>query len=249
MRIGSPDDEPERIAGREKLHQRFVGRTFAISSKEVTQTQFEKLIGAGRVISNDPSEDLDSPRSALWFEAARYCNLLSKAEGIPENQWCYVPKRGQKFEQGMELAPDYLTRTGYRLPTEAEWEFACRSGTSTARYYGWSEALLARYGWYYDSSSDHLWPVGRLKPNDFGLFDMLGNVHEWCQDQFWDHPPQADKDTEGPLVVSDDAQRVVRGGGFTTRAKSLRSARRDPLPPTTWAVKLGFRVARTLPRR
>ena len=75
-----------------------------------------------------------------------------------------------------------LERTGYRLPTEAEWEYACRSGTITSRYYGVSTDLLGKYAWYQANSREHAWPGGSLIPNESGLFDMLGNVVEWVQD-------------------------------------------------------------------
>jgi len=82
----------------------------------------------------------------------------------------------------MSLLPDYLQRTGYRLPSEAEWEFACRAGTTTAPYFGETETLLGEYGWYTKTSGDKwMLPVGTLRPNGAGLFDMQGNVMEWCQ--------------------------------------------------------------------
>jgi formylglycine-generating enzyme required for sulfatase activity len=84
----------------------------------------------------------------------------------------------------MQLAPNYLARTGYRLPTEAEWEYACRAGAVTSRYYGESDELLAKYAWYNKNSSQRTSPVGSLKPNDFGLFDMHGLLSVWCQDRY-----------------------------------------------------------------
>ena len=83
----------------------------------------------------------------------------------------------------MTIPADVLKRTGYRLPTEAEWEYACRAGTVTSRYYGVSVELLGKYAWYQANSQDHAWPGGSLLPNDLGLFDMLGNVFEWVQDR------------------------------------------------------------------
>src|SRR5262249_29326460 len=114
---------------------------------------------------------------------------LSKKEGLPEDQWCYLPNKNGGLAHGMQLAPDYLQRTGYRLPTEAEWEYACRAGAVTSRYYGESEELLEKYAWYGKNSAQRTWPVGILKPNDFGLFDMHGQVDVWCQDEYKDYGP------------------------------------------------------------
>ena len=117
-----------------------------------------------------------------WYIAADYCNWLSEQEGLPKDQWCYLPAEGGAYDEGMTIPADVLERTGYRLPTEAEWEYACRSGTVTSRYYGHSIDLLDAYARYQANSKEHAWPCGSLLPNDLGLFDMLGNVFEWVQD-------------------------------------------------------------------
>ena len=111
--------------------------------------------------------------------AAHYCNWLSEQEGLPRDQWCYVPNEAGEYAEGMTIPADVLERTGYRLPTEAEWEYACRAGAVTSRYYGASTDLLGAYAWYQANSKDHAWACGSLLPNDLGLFDMLGNQFEW----------------------------------------------------------------------
>ena len=111
-----------------------------------------------------------------------YCNWLSEQEGLPKDQWCYLPNEAGAYAEGMTIPADVLERTGYRLPTEAEWEYACRSGTVTSRYYGQSIELLDTYAWYQANSKEHAWSCGSLLPNDLGLFDMLGNEYEWVQD-------------------------------------------------------------------
>ncbi len=115
--------------------------------------------------------------------AAAFCNWLSEQEGLPKDQWCYLPAENGQYTTGMTIPADVLQRTGYRLPTEAEWEYACRSGTVTSRYHGLSLDLLAGYARYQVNSKEHAWTCGSLRPNDLGLFDMLGNVYEWVQDQ------------------------------------------------------------------
>ena len=134
----------------------------------------------------------DSPQTGMtWYEAAEYCNWLSDQERISADQKCYEPNDGDKFAEGMRAKDNYLTLTGYRLPTEAEWEFACRAGTTTRFYFGENDSLLPKYAWYQiggGSRGDCTWPVASLQPNDFGLFDMLGNVWQWCECPFRAYP-------------------------------------------------------------
>ena len=114
-----------------------------------------------------------------WYAAAAYCNWLSKQEKVPETEWCYLPnkkegyKEGEGYEEGMTPPENVLERKGYRLPTEAEWEYGCRAGAGTSRYYGSKVDLLGRYAWYNATSPDRARPCGSLQPNDLGLFDML----------------------------------------------------------------------------
>src|SRR5262249_23780706 len=123
-----------------------------------------------------------------------------------------------QYAAGMKLAPDYLKRKGYRLPTEAEWEYACRAGAVTRWYYGESEELLGKYAWHVGNSDKHSWPVGHLKPNDFGFFDMHGNVWVWCQKRYGFYPRvkvgKVIDDKEDSLIVDDSKAWVTRGGSF-----------------------------------
>lgn len=176
--------------------------------------------------------------------AAAYCNWSSKEEGIPREQWCY-----ETNPQGevTKLKDQYLSLTGYRLPTGAEWEYACRAGSLTCWYYGAGEELLGKYAWYSRNSDNLSRPVGSLKPNDFGLFDGHGNVWCWCQEGFrwyWQHHGgQAVEDPEDDLSLQE--ARVLRGGCFIDRPWILRSAFRDVNAPTAHTWYIGFRVAKT----
>jgi formylglycine-generating enzyme required for sulfatase activity len=185
--------------------------------------------------------------SVSWFRAAAYCNWCSEQEGLPREQWCYLPNDQQKYDTGMRIAADVSQRRGYRLPTEAEWEYACRAGAVTSRYYGASVELLGKYAWYVvNSSGDQTRSCGSFLPNDLGLFDMLGNVYEWCQDPFESnyHPGTVESPMSG---IINSASRVLRGGAFTTSAKFARSANRASNEPTVRYVGHGFRIARTYP--
>jgi formylglycine-generating enzyme required for sulfatase activity len=157
------------------------------------------------------------------------------------------------YASGMRCAPDYLHRTGYRLPTEAEWEYACRAGAETSRYYGEREELLGQYAWYTENAQNkEMRPVGSLKPNDLGLFDLYGNALEWCQDVAVPYrigkADQASRDVEDETQaqVVDTVSRVMRGGSVFYLAALMRSSTRNWVVPTNRNFHVGFRPARTL---
>jgi formylglycine-generating enzyme required for sulfatase activity len=257
--MGSPTTEAEREGGKEgkveTQHRRQIGRTFAVATKEVTVEQFRKCPSFKDYDYNkiySPTQE-HPVNGVSWYEAAEYCNWLSEQEGIPKEQWCYVPNDKGKFAAGMHMKPDYLSLTGYRLPTEAEWEFVCRAGAVTSRYYGETEELLGEYAWYTKNSQDKgmLLP-GSLKPNDLGLFDLYGNALEWCQNGifYYPRPTQGnavadEEDKEDIKEIKDKQSRVLRGGSFSNQALNVRSADRGWDAPTNRLIDVGFRPART----
>ncbi|HEY2251917.1 MAG TPA: formylglycine-generating enzyme family protein, partial [Planctomycetaceae bacterium] len=251
--MGSPVEEKWRI-GTEARHRTRVDRQVAAATAPVTVEQFQRFLrdqGIRRTFNSQYSPESGCPQTELnWFDAVRYCNWLSDREGIPPSQWCYEPNASGEYAPGMKLAANYLSRSGYRLPSEAEWEFLCRAGSTTARFFGDSDELLPRYAWFNQNSHQRSWPVGRLKPNAFGMFDVLGNVFQWCQDQHVDYPAgsiEVDPDRERSLLVEAGVDRVIRGGAFNRDAATLRSAARNMEHPGFRNYPLGFRVVRTYP--
>ena len=282
FRMGSPSYELGRVPATdspdEPLHRTIIPRSFAISSTEVTIGQFQRFLDDNPAVKDrfvygdDPnrmnqvlrtfSPDRDGPQIAVtWYEAAMYCNWLSKREGIPESEWVY-PKSFEQIADGMEMPKDYLHRTGYRLPTEAEWEYAARAGSTTSRFFGDGEAMLRAYAWYSKNpprrkgdpadpnDPQRTWPVGQLKPNDFGLFDIYGNIWEWCHDRLRSYSENGvtivDRE-DAVALVTDRVARSRRGGAFPYEAAMQRSAGRDTKNafPMLRRDNVGFRVART----
>jgi formylglycine-generating enzyme required for sulfatase activity len=221
-----------------------IQQRFAIATTEVTRQAASR--GPSLIIpDSNVVKTQDSPETAFsWYTAAQYCNWLSKQEGIPDAHWCYEPNEEGKYAPGMKAKANYLELHGYRLPTEGEWEYACRAGTITSRYYGIAESLLPEYAWCLSNAQDRTWPVMSLKPNDLGLFDMLGNALEWCHDRYYGRPPAVPKAEE---VLSDTYLRVLRGGAFYDRPVLVRSANRLDNRPGYRNDNNGFRPARTYP--
>jgi serine/threonine protein kinase/formylglycine-generating enzyme required for sulfatase activity len=233
----------------EEQRRRRISRTFAIASKEVTVEQFLAYRRSHQHLKmRTPSTDCPVD-NVTWYDAAGYCNWLSEKEGVPQGQWCYVPNKEGKYAKAMRLAPDYLHRTGYRLPTEAEWEYACRAGAATRFAFGEPEELLGRYAWFTGNNTGTSHPVGMLKPNDLGLFDMHGNVWEWCLNRKVIHGAVKDnaaaEDGEDESDIKDNEARTMRGGGFDGFPAVLRTAFRGQDGPSGGGFGTGFRPARS----
>lgn len=246
--MGSPFSEVGRFDS-EPQHRMKINRTFAIASKAVTKKQFlhfRKDHLALMVQMFAPSDECPAHR-VTWYEAAAYCNWLSQQEGIPPAQWCYETDRQGKV---LKLKEKFMSLTGYRLPSEPEMEYACRARAITSRYYGESEALLGKYAWYARNANDRSWPVGILKPNDFGLFDMLGNVLCWCQEKRVPYPEGKQSgvfdDIEGELDVNSLDARPLRGGSFVYQSANIRSATHFSNIPSYVFGDIGLRPARTI---
>jgi formylglycine-generating enzyme required for sulfatase activity len=214
------------MSGRSETHEHDVTLTkeFYIGVYEVTQEQYQQVTGgnpSGFKGSREPVENVS------WEEAVEFCKRLSE---LPEEK-----------EAGRV----------YRLPTEAEWEYACRASTTTTFSFGDDESMLGEYAWFGENLSSSRHPVGKKKPNAWGLYDMHRNVWEWCTDWYGDYPKGAVTDPVGP---TEGSLRVLRGGGWYFGAVDCRSASRfgasptpassDELPaPGDRRISYGFRVA------
>lgn len=266
--MGSPTAERGRTAD-ETQHRVRIPRTYAIATTETTNKQFARFLDAVPDFAlrwraataarfGDPprfaqySRTPDSPQVGVsWYDAARYCNWLSEQAGIPKNQWVYPENIDS--ERGIDLPQGYLHRTGFRLPTEAEWEYAARAGTTTSRHFGDDESALSKYAWYDGNTNrERTSPVARLLPNQWGLFDMLGNVWEWTFDRRRSYPSDerfTDDVEDAVLRVSNDVARTRRGGSFAYESFTVRSAHRGDVTyfPNQTRDGVGFRVARTMP--
>lgn len=252
--MGSPFGESDRFKDDPPGHRQRISRTYGIAAEHVTIAQFRRFRKDHRYYEQSAPTDNCPIPNVSWYLAAEYCNWLSEQEGLPKSEWCFEPNEHGHYADGMRLAPNYLRRTGYRLPTEAEWECACRAGAVARRYYGEPDELLRNYGWFLGNAGNRRHPVAQLKPNDWGLFDMLGNVHTWCLDVRPDDVShgegKVEEDEEGGLVIHDEEPRVMRGAAYLLDAGYLRSVSRirhlPNIVPGDLTVDNGFRVARTI---
>lgn len=189
-------------------------RPFLMSRFSVTQEQYSMVRDGVAAATDDCTKPVVD---VSWSDAIHFCNLLSRKAGLPE---CYSSDSSGEPSCDWEL-------DGYRLPSEAEWEFACRAGSSEVRY-----GELEEIAWYRDNSGQTLHEVGAKTPNEWGLYDMIGNAWEWCWDIY-------DAEVYG-------AYRVFRGGGWCDPSRSCRASCRRKSHPAFRIDDLGFRLARTL---
>lgn len=198
---------------------------FRMSVKEITQIQFFKIMGANPSVHKS-HPDLPVERIS-WMDAARFCNRLSDVEGLSR---CYDEKTWKCD----------FSKNGYRLPTEAEWEYACRASTTTEYYSGQTEEDLAQVGWY-QGNCTRSQIVGLKKPNAWGLFDMHGNIWELCND-WYDAPYYGESPKSFPPGPLTGTKRVLRGGSWTHAAHGCRSADRWSVDPRQRFGNVGFRI-------
>ncbi|QQO09241.1 formylglycine-generating enzyme family protein [Breznakiella homolactica] len=208
--------------------------SFFIAETEVTQELYREIQGSNPSRFSGDQRPVDT---VSWFEAVRFCNSLSERDGFSPAYT--ISGNSVTWDRGAD---------GYRLPTEAEWEFAARGGVlgaltdqplSRSLYSGGANA--AQVGWYDGNSGRESKPVKSKNPNELGLYDMSGNVWEWCWDWYADYPREAQTDPQGAAATG---SRVLRGGAWFTPVNLLRVTYRYWNAPSFKANSVGFRIAR-----
>lgn len=224
--MGSPDNDNEARDFEKPQHEVHITNSFYIGKFEVTQEQWETVMGANPYI-----RERSNP----------YYNLPGMAERItrPHHPATVSWNDAQEF---IEKLNEIEGKQSYRLPTEAEWEYAARAGTTTKYSFGDIESELDNYAWYgegFENGGTH--PVGQKQPNPWGLYDIHGNAWEWVQDWF-NANYYSQSPTTDPKGPDSGIERVVRGGSWHITANSWRSAFRRDYKPDYRGISIGFRV-------
>jgi len=228
--MGSPDTD-DMAQDREKpQHEVTITQGFYLGRYEITQAQWESVMGTrpweGQKLGTGEVYHREGPDYPAVYVSWNDIQILIKSLNRTEGSGVY------------------------RLPTEAEWEYACRAGTETLWSFGDDESRLGDYAWYYDNAlgagEEYAHEVGTKLPNPWGLYDMHGNVEEWCQD-WYDTSYYATLSTQDPTGPSTGSARVMRGGYFGSYARYVRSAFRDGGSPGFRGSLVGARLLRTGP--
>jgi formylglycine-generating enzyme required for sulfatase activity len=227
--MGSPPSDLEHSSD-EIRHSVRISKPFMLMTTELTQAQYESVMGENPSQVTGPDLPVGN---VSWMDAVQYCNRLSEREGL-----------SPAYRIGFRNVTWNRDSNGYRLPTECEWEYACRARAATNYSQGASEAALDSVGWYEaNAAATGAQPVGGKAPNAWGLYDMHGNVWEWCWDRYGEYKSGVETDPQGP---SNGEFRVVRGGSWDYAADFCRSAKRVQFMSGYAYPNVGFRVARNV---
>jgi formylglycine-generating enzyme required for sulfatase activity len=249
--MGSPNNETNHKPI-EPLHVVRITRPFAVLDREITRAEvnaYGLTLTADDRTSPTPEHSMGGPS---WYDAVGFCRWLGQCRELAEEDQVYpdsTTSGGRTNQAGSPFVePDSSEwtarwdRTGFRLPSEAEWEIACRGGMRTAHGFGGDSALLGRYAWFEENSGRKGHVPRLLRPNLRGLFDTHGNIWEWCHDWIDYYPTDVAQDPVGPLRGS---ARVCRGGSWVNYLSECRSADRNATNPASRSGDIGFRVAVT----
>ena len=215
--MGSPESEEWRRVAEGPQHRVRITKPFYLGVFEVTQSQWESVMGSN---PSNGIRDADSPVENVSWE---YCQE-------------FIRRLNERSEEQGEV---------YRLPTEAEWEYACRAGSTTRYYFGDDASMLGNYSWHLGTSGGRTHPVGGKKPNSWGLYDMHGNVWEWCSDWYGENY-YANSPVDDPQGPATGSARVERGGDWCSGARQCRSSYRGGYDPAYTYGLQGFRLSRTV---
>jgi serine/threonine protein kinase/formylglycine-generating enzyme required for sulfatase activity len=248
FRMGSPEGESGRFAY-ETQHERRIERSILAATTETTLAQYRGFRKEHAQEERYGQREDSAVGVVSWYDAIRYCNWLSRQAGLE-------PFFPEEVKPGTQLPMGGEDRGGFRLPTEAEWEYLARGQTTTSRWFGETEAYLERHAWTWLNSGERMARAGALLPNSLGMFDMLGGQWEWTLDgptggdYYPGYPagtreePAGDAFRDVPVNGSD--WRIVRGGCFDERPSMARSAHRDIFGAGHSRYYCGFRVVRTV---
>jgi formylglycine-generating enzyme required for sulfatase activity len=215
FKMGSPESEPQRSSDENQVDVE-ITKGFWLGQTPVTQQLYEY------VMQENPSHFQGHPQRPVekvdWTMSTRFCNQLSE-----------LLRGRDQLPQGVQFS----------LPTEAHWEYACRAGTKTAYSFGHLVSHLSQYGWFDGNAAGETHEVGQKQPNPWGLYDMHGNIWEWCSDWYVGTLSGG----QDPWVPSSGSDRVNRGGSWNDYASDCRSAYRSRYSPVSRGSNLGFRLA------
>ena len=240
--MGSHESDEYLRNNEHPQHRVQITRNLFVGVYPVTQLDFLQLMEFNPSVATD-NEQCPAD-SVTWFSAVEFCNKMSDLEQLPH---FYELKNIKRRSIGSIERAEVVTLggDGYRLLTEAEWEYVCRAGSITPWCFGDQVMDVGDYAWYYDNSLSETHPVGEKKPNAWGLFDMHGNVMEWCHDWYGEfYYQQCPDEEENPIGPDGGTSKVLRGGAWQFGVEATRCAYRNSSAPESTSSVIGFRVCR-----